>query len=223
MKPLSQRFIAAAIAAIAATSCSTQRLNERLDPAERAVQPTVKAFECGGESVKAAIASCRSEGGHYGHCALIASRASMNEATACYTYANDIRKRRAQLVGQEDQIDAQIRYLQDVNLNTANLNDEMKSRVEEATVRADTALDSLAQGQMTASELSQLRAILDIELSSSQRQLDAASQQLRDAGLYRSRQPAPNPELDAEIARLEALLADTQRQTSALALQRQRL
>lgn len=205
------------------TACSTQRVQQKLDPAERAVQPTVSAFECGGGSVRAAIASCRAEGGHYGHCALVASRAGVTGATSCYTYANQVRKHRAQLIGQEDQLDAQTHYLQDLNMETAKLNDELTSRAEDAKARADIASDSLAQGQMTASELNQLRAILDVEVSSAQRQLDAASQELQAAERYRGQQPSPVAALDAQIARLQSLLEETQRDTSALVAQRQRL
>jgi hypothetical protein len=211
------------IAGLLVVGCSSQRVQERLQPAERAVQPTVSALECGGGSLKATIASCRAEGGHYGHCAILASRAGVSGATACYTYASKIRQRREQLVGQEDQLDTQIRYLQDVNGYTEGLNVELNERIQEVTARTDTAVDSLAQGEMTESELSQLRAILDIEVSSAQRQLDAASRELQAAEHYRSRQQPPTAALDAEIARLQALLNEAQRQTGALVAQRQRI
>jgi hypothetical protein len=212
------------IASFLIVGCSSQRVvQEKLQPTERALQPTVSAFECGGGSVKAAIASCRAEGGHYGHCAIVASRAGVSGATACYTYSSKIRKRREQLVGQEDQLDAQIRYLQDVNRDTEDLNAELDVRIEEVIARTDTAVDSLAQGEMTESELAQLRAILDIEVSSAQRQLDAASRELQAAEQYRSRRQPSTAALDAEIARLQALLNEAQRQTSALVAQRQRI
>jgi chromosome segregation ATPase len=147
----------------------------------------------------------------------------VSDATACYTYASKIRKRREQLVGQEDQLDAQMRYLRDVNLDTEDLNAELNGRIEVVTARTDTAVDSLAQSEMTESELAQLREILDIEVSSAQRQLDAASRELQAAEQYRSRQLPPTAALDAEIARLQALLNETQRQTSELVAQRQRI
>jgi len=205
------------------TGCSEDRVRAKLEPTERAVQPTVSAFECGGGSLRTAIASCRAEGGHYGHCALVASRAGVSGATACYTYANEIRKRRAELVGKEDQLDAQIGYLRSVNADTEILNTELSSRVDDATARADTAVESLAQGEMTKSELEQLRSILDVEVSSAQQQLEVASRELRAANQYRSQQQSPTAALDDEIARLPALLDETQRHTKALVSQRQRL
>jgi hypothetical protein len=45
----------------------------------------------------------------------------------------------------------------------------------------------------------------------------------RLAQQYCSRQQPPTAALDAEIARLQALLNETQRQTSALVAQRQRI
>jgi hypothetical protein len=211
-------------AGVLSAGCSGQAIQEKLQPTARAVQPTVSAFECGGGTVKSTIASCRAEGGHYGHCAIVASRAGVSGATACYTYASEIHKRREQLVGQEDQLDAQIRYLQDVNTDTEQLNAELGGKVEEVTARTDVAVESLAQGEMTQSELAQLRAILDNEVSSAQRQLEAASRELQAAEQYRSRQRPPTAAaLDAEISRLQALLDEAQRQTGALVAQRGRI
>jgi hypothetical protein len=212
------------IAGYLMVACSSQQVQEKLQPGERALQPTVSAFECGGERVKSTIASCRAEGGHYGRCAILASRAGVSGATACYNYASAIHKRREQLVGQEDQLDAEIRYLQDVNRDTESLNTELSDKIEEATARADTGVESLAQGEMTQSELTQLRAILDNEVSFAQRQLNAASNELQAAEQYRSRQPAPTrAALDAQIARLQALLNEARRQTTALVAQRERI
>jgi hypothetical protein len=211
------------IAGAAIVGCSSRQLEEKLQPTERAVQPTVSAVQCGGGSVKATIESCRAKGGNYGHCAIVASRAGVSDATACYSYATQIHQRREQLVGQEDQVDAQIRYLQDVNADTRGLNAELNVRIQEVTARTDTAVDSLAHGEMTSSDLDQLRSILDIEVSSAQKQLDAASGELRAAEQYRAHQPPPTAALDAEIAQLQSLLDTAQRQTRELVAQRQRV
>lgn len=207
----------------AGAGCSTQRLQERLLPTERAVQPTANAFECGSGSVRSAIAACRAEGGRYGHCALVASRAGVSDATACYTYAATIHRRREQLVGEEDQLAAQTAYLQDVNADTGKLNSVLTARVNDVVARTDLAVESVARGEMTASELDQLHAILDVEVTSATRQLDAGSRELQAAEQYRSKQQPPTAALDAEIARLRALLDDVQRQTGELVAQRQRI
>lgn len=203
---------------------SSDRVQEKLQPTERALQPTVSAMECGGGSVSAAIAACRAEGGHTGHCAIVAANAGLSGATACYTYAAQVKKRREQLVGQEDQLDAHIRYLQDVNQDTERLNTQLSSKITEVTARTDTAVDSLAKGEMTQTELEQLRAILDHEVSAARHELDTVSRELQAALQYRSRQPSDTAvKLDAEIARLQELLNQAQRDTGALALQRQRI
>jgi predicted metal-dependent hydrolase len=212
------------IAGCLMVACSSQQVQEKVQPGERALQPTVSAFECGGGRMKSTIESCRAEGGHYGRCAVLASRAGVSRATECYNYASTIHKRREQLVGQEDQLDAEIRYLQDVNRDTEGLNRELSGRIEEATARVDTGVESLAQGEMAQSELTQLHAILDNEVSFAQRQLDAASSELQAAEQYRERQPAPTrAALDAQIARLQALLDEARRQTTALVAQRERI
>lgn len=208
------------IACLLAGGCSFQ---PKLESTERAVQPTVSAFECGGGSVKTAITACRAEGGDYGHCAVVAWQSGVSDATACYTYASKVHELREQLVGQEDQLDAQIHYLQDVNKDTEELNTDLTTRVAAVTARTDIAVDALARGKMTSSDLDQLRSILDSEQSYAERQLDTASRQLEEAEHYRSGQPPAMTALDAEIARLRALLDETQRQTHALMAQRQRI
>ena len=148
----------------------------------------------------------------------------MSGAAACYTYAAQVKKRREQLVGQENQLDAHIRYLQDVNQDTEGLNTELSLKITEVTARTDTAVDSIARGEMTQIELGQLRAILDHEVAAGQHQLDTVSRELQAAQQYRSQQP---PEaaarLDAQILKLQELLHQVQRDTVALALQRERI
>ena len=127
-------------------------------------------------------------------------------------------------MGQEDQLDAHIRYLQDVNQDTERLNTQLSSKITEVTARTDTAVDSLAKGEMTQTELDQLRAILDHEVSAARHELDTVSRELQAALQYRSRQPSDTAvKLDTEIARLQELLNQAQRDTGALALQRQRI
>jgi hypothetical protein len=198
-------------------------VQEKIQPTERALQPTVSAFECGGAGIKSTIETCHARGGDYRHCAMDASRAGVSDATACYTYASAIHARREQLVGAEDQLDAQIRYLQDVNHDTEVLNTELSDRVQQATAMTDMAVASQAQGDTTRADLAQLGAILDHEVSAARRQVDAASHELEVARQYRSRQsPSTAAALDAEIKRLQALLDEAQRQTRALLAQRQR-
>ncbi len=217
------------------TGCSTDRvqedlqrsgakMQEKLEPTERAVQPTVSALECGSGSVAAAIVACRAAGGHTGHCAIVAAGAGASGATVCYSYATTIKKRREELVAQEDQLDAHIGYLKDVNQDTVALNEQLKAKITEVTARTDTAVESLASGEMSQTELAQLQAILDLEVSGAQRQLDTVTRELQAAQQYRSRQPPGTAaRLDEEIARLQELLNQAQRDTSALASQRQRI
>ena len=201
-----------------------EKVQAKLQPAERTLQPTVSAFECGGGSVTSAISTCRAAGGHTGHCAIVAVNAGVSGATACYTYATAIKDRREQLVGQEDELDAHIRYLQDVNQDTEVLNTELNVKITEVTERTDTAVDSLATGEMTQAELAQLRAILDQEVAAAQQQLDTVARELQAAEHYRSAQSSETAaRLDTEIARLQELLSQAQRDTAALALQRQRI
>jgi hypothetical protein len=213
-----------ATAVFSLSACSSQKVQQNIQTSARAVQPAVSAVECGGGSVKAAIEDCRAQGGHYGHCAVVASRAGYSSAKACYTYSADIHRRREQLVGQEGALDAEIRYLQGVNNDTERLNVELGGKIEEVTARTNTAVESLKAGQMTEAEVTQLHAILDHEVTEARKQLEVVSQELESAQQYRARQTgASSDELDAEIAQLQSLLAQIQRGTRALSAQRDRI
>lgn len=208
---------------ILTASCSASGVHDKLEPTARAVQPTVNAVKCGGRSVKEAIRSCHAEGGTYGHCAVSASRVGASDATACYNYAELVRRRREELVGQENDLDAQSNYLKDLNLDTQKLNDDLSARVSDVTARTDVAKESLARGEMTESDLAQLHDILDIELSSAQQQVDTVAQELRSVEQYRERQSTPAPVLDGEITQLRRMLQDARQKSKELAEQSARL
>jgi BMFP domain-containing protein YqiC len=210
--------------ALLLSACSTQSLHQHIETSARTVQPAVSAVECGGGRAKTAIEACRAQGGHYGHCALIASRAGYASARACYTYAADIHRRREQLVGKEGDLDAEIRYLRGVNSDTERLNAELAGKIDEVTARTDTGVRSLAEGKMTQAEATQLRAILDQEVAEAHKQLDVVSRELDSAQQYRARQARDSSSpLDAEIEQLQTLLAEVQRRTRALSAQRERI
>jgi hypothetical protein len=204
-----QKRITALLVVILVTGCATQQ--------------GTSALECGGGGAVAALILCKLAKGSDASCAALAAGAGAAGAVICYSYADKIQKRRAQLAGHEKDLNAQIQYLQTVNQDTEDLNKQLAAKVTTVTKSTDQAVASLAQGQTTQAELSKQRQALDNEVKAAQTQVNAAAQELKSAQQFRDQQTSPSSVYDAEIARLQDLLNQAQRNTSALAAQRQRI
>jgi len=182
------------------------------------------ALECGGGAAAAAILLCKLSGGNDKTCIPVAVGTGAAGAAICYSYADRIQKRRQALAGQEGSLDARIRYLHGVNQDTEELNRQLAAKVKSVTASTDQAVAALYAGRTSQDQLAQERAALDREVQSAQQQVATAGQELRSAQQFRAQQAAGTTgALDAEIARLQGLLAQAQANTSALAAQRQRI
>ncbi|MDE3012099.1 MAG: hypothetical protein KGI67_14540 [Pseudomonadota bacterium] len=179
--------------------------------------------ECGVGGALATVALCKAFGGSDKHCAELAILVGGAGGALCYSYAQNIQQRRAALAGKENDLDARIAYLHGLNHDTEELNRQLAERVKVITASTDDAVAALRKGQTSQAQLAEQRRQLDAQVSGAQTQVAAAQQELQSAQAFRARQPAPAPALDSEIARLEGLLADAQRKTTALAAQRQRI
>jgi uncharacterized phage infection (PIP) family protein YhgE len=188
-----------------------------------ATEQQTSALECGGGSAAAAVLLCLLAGGNEKTCAAVAVGAGAAGAAICYSYADKIQKRRKELAAQGDSLSAHLKYLQGVNQDTEALNTQLAAKVTEVTKSTDQAVDAVAKGQMAQADLAQHRQALDKQVNAAQTQVNTASQELQSARQFRAQQPTPSANLDAEIARLQDLLDQAQRSTSALAAQRQRL
>jgi predicted nucleic acid-binding Zn-ribbon protein len=188
-----------------------------------ATQQQTSALECGGGSAAAAVLLCLLAGGNEKTCAAVAVGAGAAGAAICYSYADNIQKRRKELAAQGDSLSAHLKYLQGVNQDTEALNTQLAAKVTEVTKSTDHAVDALAKGQMAQADLAQQRQALDKQVNAAQAQVNTAAQELQSARQFRAQQTTPSANLDAEIARLQDLLDQAQRSTSALAAQRQRL
>jgi septal ring factor EnvC (AmiA/AmiB activator) len=189
-----------------------------------ATQQETSAVECGAGGAVLAVVICKMAHGNDASCAAIGAGAGAAGAAICYSYANNIQKRRQALAAQGDTLNAHLKYLQGVNQDTATLNSQLAAKVTAVTNSTDQAVNALAKGQMTQAELAHQRQALDAQVTAAQAQVNTATQELQSARQYRAQQgTAPSPALDAEIARLQELLSQAQSSTSALAAQRQRI
>lgn len=202
--------IAALVTAVLVSGCATQQ--------------GTSALECGGGGAVAALVLCKLAKGNDATCAALAAGTGAAGAAICYSYADKVQKRRAQLAGHENDLDAQIRYLHTVNQDTEELNKQLAAKVAAVTKSTDQAVAAVAQGQTNLAELNRERAGLDNEVKAAQTQVDAAAKELKSAQAFRAKHASePGGPYDAEIARLQDLLNQAQTNTSAIAAQRLRL
>jgi len=196
------------------------------------------ALECGAGGAGGAFLLCKALGGNDDTCMAMAAAGGGVGATVCYNYAGQLEQRRQALAGREDDLDAQLEYVRGLNQDAEQLNVRLRERVAEITRLTDDAVAKVGQGRMTQQQLQEQQNALDEEIATGRQQLAQGRTALDELKRYRARQEEQARQdeqaageqqaqrlraLDAELAKNEALLQEIERQTSALASQRQRV
>jgi hypothetical protein len=142
---------------------------------------------------------------------------------AGYAYADNIARRRQELVGKENDVDARIAFARGVNEDTQEYNRKLSGDLK--TLRSD--IDKLtAQNKSQESQNQDLIAKkerLEQTVKDADSQLAVADEQLQELKTFRSNQGKSSKELDGEIKKLETNLAQLKSNTSALAALNQRI
>jgi hypothetical protein len=189
-----------------------------------ATQEQTSAVECGGGSALGAVLLCKLAGGNNGTCAAIAAGAAAAGAAICYSYASKIQKHRRELVGHEQDLDARIKYLREVNQETVELNRQLATKVDSVTRSTDQVVDIIARGQVTQAQVDHQRQALDKEVKAAQGQVNTVAQELQSAQQFRAQlKSGSSADLDTEIARLQDLLSQAQRSSNVIAAQGMRI
>jgi hypothetical protein len=184
------------------------------------------ALECGAVGAGLATAICIAAGGSAAACAGAAAGGGALGAGICYTYAQKYEKRRQELAGKENDLDARLKYVRGLNEDSEKLNQDLNVRVAQVSKRADEIVAQIRQGSISQQELTKEREKLLKEENSAKDQVALEKSALEDMKNFQSRQAQTgneSAELDAEIRKQERLLAETQNATRALAAQRQRI
>lgn len=196
------------------------------------------ALECGAGGAGGAYLLCKAFGGNDDTCTAMAAAGGGVGASVCYNYAGQLEKRRQALAGREDDLDAQLDYVRGLNQDAEQLNARLRERVADITRLTDDAVEKIGQGRMTQQQLQEQQDALDEEIAAGRQQLAQGRTALDELKRYRARleeqarqeqqagevqQAQRLQALDAELAKNEALLEEIERQTSALASQRQRV
>ncbi len=188
------------------------------------------ALECGAVGAGLATAICLAAGGNAATCAGAAAGGGLLGAGVCYTYAEKYEKRRQELAGKENDLDARLIYVRGLNEDSQKLNQDLNARVTQASKRTDTIVAKIKQGTLSQQEVTKEREALLKEENAAKDQVALEKSALEDMKRFQTEErrktgadSAAHAELDAEIKKQERLLAETQNATSALASQRQRI
>lgn len=180
-------------------------------------------LECGLGGAGASYLACKLAGGTDAHCAEIGAAVGAGGALACSLYERHLEQRRKELAGKENDLDAQIRYVQGLNADTQQLNADLAKRVASVTESTDKVVAEIQQQQISQAQIAQERKTRDDMLRTSQDEVNQGSQALQTARTLRAKDTSSSPALDAAITQQEQLLAEAQRQVSLLAAQRDRV
>jgi hypothetical protein len=181
------------------------------------------SLECGLGAAVGGYALCKLFGNSDRHCAQFAAGAGAVGAVACYTYANRLEKRRQELAGKEQNLDAQLAYVRGLNEDGQQLNKELRGRVEVATKRVNDLQVQIAKGGVKADVLAKERKQLDEEVKEAGKQVALQGDALNEAKSFQAKRTQKSPDLDLELAKQEQLLAEARRQLAALTQQRERV
>lgn len=184
------------------------------------------ALECGAVGAGLATAICIAAGGSAAACAGAAAGGGALGAGICYTYAQKYEKRRQELAGKENDLDARLKYVRGLNEDSEKLNQDLNARVEQVSKRADKIVTQMREGTISQQQLVKEREELLKEENVAKDQVALEKSALEDMKQFQARQAQTgneSAELDAEIRKQERLLAETQNATRALAAQRQRI
>ena len=194
------------------------------DWATSAAAATAQAgLECGLATGGLSYLACKLKGKSAAQCAEIGAGVGLAGALACSLYAKHLEARRKELAGKENDLDAQIRYVQGLNADTRQLNADLTKRVASATQDTDKLLAEIEQQQISQEQLAQERKTRDDLLKTSQSEVTQGTQALEEAKKFRAQKGDSSADLDAAIAQQEQLLTEAQHQVDLLAAQRARV
>lgn len=179
------------------------------------------SLECGAGGALVGYVACKALGGTDANCAKFAVVGGGVGALACYSYAARLEKRRQQLAGRENDLDARLRYVRGLNEDGEKLNAELRGRVEVASRRSEELTAQIGRNRASADLLAKERSRLDGELKAAKEQVALQRDALSEVKTFQAKRTSAD--LDAEIAKQDRLLADARRQVDTLASLRERV
>jgi outer membrane lipoprotein SlyB len=141
---------------------------------------------------------------------------------AGYMYADSITKRKQELSGKENDLDARINYARAVNEETHKANQELDQRIETLVAEMDELTEKAKQQESAHKELIAKQQDLEKEIHVAENNEAILQKELDEFKGFRANQSQSSDELDAEIAKLEDNLARLKNSITKMAKQRHR-
>lgn len=185
--------------------------------------PWKAGLECGLGGAGVGYLACKLTGKSSKECKKVALGAGAAGALACSLYAKRLDNRRKELEGKEQDLDAQIRFMQGLNADTRQLNADLAERVSSMTAETDALVAQITQQQVSQEQLVQERESRDEALKTSRDEVAQGQKALEEAKTRRAQQASESAALDGAIKEQEQLLASAERQVKLLAEQRARV
>jgi hypothetical protein len=181
------------------------------------------SLECGLGGAGLGYLACKLAGGSDSQCLAVAAGTGGAGAIGCAAYAKHLDNRRKQLAGKENNLDAQIQYVQGLNSDTQQLNAELTKRVSSTTQDTDRLVAQIRQQQITSQQLANERRRREQLVKAAQTEVDQGAEALQTAKRLQAQRSNDSPALDAAIAQQEKLLAQAQQRVDQLSAQRARV
>lgn len=174
------------------------------------------ALECGAGGAGAAFLICKLAGGSNATCAAAGGGAGALGAAGCYAWSSNLKKDRDALAGHENDLDARLTYVRNVNNTMAQYNASLRQKVADLSQHSAATAQQVGVQSNDQAQLTSQQRKIDDALKEANSSIAEQKQTLADMRNFQA-QHAGNPELASEIHREEGILQDTQRQATALA------
>lgn len=188
-----------------------------------ATQEQTAALECGAGAAAVSVLACKLMGGSTEKCAAIGVAGAGIGGLGCYAYSSHMAQREKELEGHENDLDARLRYVEGVNKDTAAYNEQLKQNLAVMTRNTNDLTRQIKQQNVDQDQLAQHRKALDAQLKQANDSLALQRKQLDSMRAFQAQQTTKSKDLDMKIAHEEALMADTRRETAAMAALRERI
>lgn len=173
--------------------------------------------ECAAVGAGVGFVLCKVFGGSDQGCAAVAAIGGGLGGLGCYGYASSLEKRRESLQGKENDLDARIAYVRGLNEDGEKLNVALREKVEATSRRQDQLLAQVSQGKASSQQLAKERQQIGADLASARQQAALQQGAFEEAKRYRASLVRPSPPLDAELARQQQVVVQTQGYVDTLA------
>ena len=181
------------------------------------------ATECGVGAAATTYLVCKLKNGTDKQCAEMSAIVGLGGATICYTYAENLKKRKQELAGKENDLNARLQYVREANADAEKLNQQLQEKLTHLTQQTNEITSALAKQELTTEQLTQERESLDSEIKKANDQLTLSKNELNDMKLFRTKQTKKVAELDLEIAKQQKLYDRANSLVSAMEKQRERI